>query len=270
MMEPSPPPADTRPATTRFAAWRRRLRWFLAEFLVVVLGILVAMALNSGYQGRHDAEVERDYLQRLSRDLQETIDDATAAIAFENLQLKDAVFAYRSLSGSSRPADTEAVAQALSRLATRRTMMLKNSTYQDLVSTGNLRLVRDARLRDRITRFYQGTGLRFETLNRNNSALVDETYARNVIASGLVETRFGSNLPVVAAADEAIARELGATYRSRPDALWTLPPDAPQWAMLRSNLGIRLRASAIGKQILAQGTLDARGLKAAVDAQLAR
>ena len=48
------------------------LRWFGAEFLVVVSGILMALALQAAYQSQEDAAAERVYLTQLDADLQET------------------------------------------------------------------------------------------------------------------------------------------------------------------------------------------------------
>ena len=64
---PAPPPAP-RPA----AAWGARLRWFAAEFLVVVAGVLVALAVNAWWAAEEDASREAAYLRQLDTDLAET------------------------------------------------------------------------------------------------------------------------------------------------------------------------------------------------------
>ena len=51
-------------------------------------------------------------------------------------------------------ANKEAVVSALSRLTSRRTLRLVRATYTNLVSTGNLRLIRNSALRDRIVKYY--------------------------------------------------------------------------------------------------------------------
>ena len=64
-MSDSVPPAPARPA----ADWPARLRWFAAEFLVVVTGVLVAFAVNAWWSGRQDAAREEAYLRQLDADL---------------------------------------------------------------------------------------------------------------------------------------------------------------------------------------------------------
>jgi len=254
----------------RATRWHKSLRWFLAEFLVVVVGILVAMALNSAYQDRQDAAAERDYLQRLSRDLQGTIEAVQEAQAFERKQYDDGILASRALASTTRPANAEQVATALSHLSERRTLLLRNATYLDLVNTGNLRLIRDTAFRDRITGFYQGTEFRFDIINKNNTVWVDESYRQRILVSGLVMPRISSNLPSLADGDNETKRLLGDALPLPPDRLWTVPPDSPDWAVVRGNLRMRLMVASATRGLLAQTMGEARELKAAVDAELKR
>lgn len=68
---------DTDPSAISAASpgrwdWRRGVRWFGAEFLVVVTGVLVALALNAWWGERQDRDLEQDYLRQLAADVQET------------------------------------------------------------------------------------------------------------------------------------------------------------------------------------------------------
>ena len=53
--------------------WRPKLRWFASEYLIVVLGVLTAVALNAWWQGRQDRALEtrslREVRDALARDL---------------------------------------------------------------------------------------------------------------------------------------------------------------------------------------------------------
>jgi hypothetical protein len=56
----------------RISEQLRQMRWaqVMIELLLLVLGILIALAVDDWVQGRRDARVERDYLQLLVRDLE--------------------------------------------------------------------------------------------------------------------------------------------------------------------------------------------------------
>lgn len=249
--------------------WRRRLQWFGAQFLVVVAGVLVALSLDAWLQGRQDAKSESSYLALLSRDLERSIADLEQFAAFEARQLDDATAALRAIAHVPVKGETAKLSEALAHLLTRQTMVLKNSTYLDLVSTGNLSLIHDAALRDEIVDFYQVTGQRFEVINRNNSYFVDNAYNTNVIMSGLVQFRMSSNHPAVALDVATMAEKLGPDFTIPRDRLWSLSPDAPEWAMVRSSLMGRMLVSTSALRVSGERLQAARKLKAAIDAVLA-
>lgn len=263
------PPAPAATPTQASTPLRRGLRWFLAEFLVVVAGILVAMSLNAWYQDRVDARSERQYLKLLGRDLAAMAQDLDAGVAFEERQRQDALLLYRALSAPSLPADTRPLSAAVEHLSERRTPQQKSSTYDDLVNTGHFQLIRNAALRDRIAEFYQRTGRQFEVINRNNAFFVDQNFASRLVLSGLVQARPGSNDPTLAAADATGVPELAGGYLDRhEDMLWKLPASSPEWPMVRSNVVSRLNISQLNAFMNRERAAAARDLKAAIDAEL--
>lgn len=55
--------------------WRAKVRWFAAEYLIVVLGVLTAVVLNAAWQDRQDRQREARYLRQLTSDLSRTLAD---------------------------------------------------------------------------------------------------------------------------------------------------------------------------------------------------
>lgn len=247
--------------------WRGRLRWFAAEFLVIVTGVLVAVALNGFYQRRHDARNEATYLALLSRDVGHTTRQLEEKLAFESAQIRDGVMAYRALSASLRPANPAEVSAGLRKLTDRRTMVLLDATYRDLVSTGNLRLIRNRALRDQIVEFYGTTSAEYEVMNKNNSFFVDELYNSLVIGKGLLKPGRGGNLPTLANLDARLAPLLRGGFDDEPDYLWSLPSTAPEWPQLKSGLLTRLRVAAISEQGAQRVLARTRALAMALQAE---
>ncbi|NNF59355.1 MAG: hypothetical protein HKN04_14060, partial [Rhodothermaceae bacterium] len=119
--------------------WRPKLRWFGAEIVVVVLGVLTAVGINAWWQGQQDAASEANYLALISRDLGQMIDDLESLEAFETSQIEDGFAAYRTISDGDRSPEGRAlISDVVTNLTLRRTMRLTNPAYQDLLSTGNL------------------------------------------------------------------------------------------------------------------------------------
>lgn len=218
----------------RFAAALREMRWshVVIELALLVIGILIALAVDGWVDDRRDARIERQYLELLSRELDRDLKALDEVLDFEEAQVAASVLAYRALRGGVAPEDREAVAVALRQLTVRRTLRLGRATYADLLSTGNLRLIRNVELRDRIVRLYEANERAEMIRDRNNQEFVDRMYMTYLLDEGLVAPRPFRNLPALAAYEGRFAARVGMTADASLDRLWRLPPDASQWSIL--------------------------------------
>lgn len=277
-VDPSPPPPPpaapvmTESVSAAASKWhlRKKARWFLAQFVVVAAGVLTALALNAWYQSRLDAASEANYLALLSRDVQGTLDDLHELSAFETLQMEDALAVHRALSAPVMPADTAPLSLAMARLGTRRTLALRNSTYTDLLSTGNLDLIRSSVLRDNIVKFYQETEVQLSRISKNNAFFVDDMYNANVIYSGLIISKPGSHVVSQRGVDAMLIEKLGTDYSQPPDRLWSLPRDASEWAMVKSNVLGRMRVAAVAVAYSDERSQAAHALKDEIESERTR
>lgn len=203
----------------------KRFGHVLLELLLLVAGILIALAVNGWIEDRREAASERLYLERLARDFNQDLEVLEEFVSFEERQANDAVLAYRPLCGGTAVDDRAEVARALDHLTGRRTIRFARATYSDLLSTGNLRLIRDAALRDRIVKLYESNERWSAIIDRNNQVYVDQLYLGFMMGAGLVEPHPDSNLPSAVAPRQAFAKRLGTPVRSPMDRLWNLPPE---------------------------------------------
>lgn len=135
-------------------------RWFLSETVVVVVGVLLALALNDYWIAREERQLELQYLQRLETDM-------TGDAGYINDFYKDRIaLKLKSLNSiapvirghSPLPDDLEEFLIDVSLGAiggASPNRWVSSGTYNDLVSTGNLRLIADVNLRQEISRYYQ-------------------------------------------------------------------------------------------------------------------
>ena len=147
--------------------------------------------------------------------------------------------AYRAIRGGVAPQDREAVAKMLGQLTARRTLRLSRATYSDLLSTGNLRLIRNGGLRDSIVRLYE-TNERLQSIrDRNNQEFVDRLYVTYLLDHAWTAPRATRNLPAISSSDQKFAARVAVPADSKLDLLWRLPADAPDWAVLAGRLWYR-------------------------------
>lgn len=255
----------------RLSEQLRQMRWaqVMIELLLLVLGILIALAVDDWVQSRRDARLERDYLQLLVRDLERDDEILKEFIGFEELQTKDGIDAYRALRATVAPADREAVAAKLSRLTSRRTLRLVRATYTDLVSTGNLRLISNPALRDRVVKYYEESDRRLAIVDRNNQFFVDQMYAAHLGNTGLIIPRPTHHLPAMQAAMGELAVRIGMPVVEGSDRLWRLSAQAPEYEVLVGQVWQRTSVSFLAINTVKVAAEQAAEVRQAISAELA-
>jgi hypothetical protein len=251
----------------------RELRWaqVVLELVLLIAGILIALAVDGWIDDRRDERAERRYLELLQRDLDSNLEVLAETLEFEERQAAGAAMAYRALRARTVPAqDQEAVAAALNQLTARRTLRLARATYTDLLSTGNLRLIRNAALRDRVVDFYERAERTLLIRDRNNQMFVDQMYMPYLLDTALVAPRQSRNLPAISETDRGFASRVGEAGNVDDDRLWRLPSDAPEWSVLAGKVWYRGLASQGALEQSRQLEQDVRAVRELVAGELAR
>ena len=175
----APPPVKSSPPRWRLRLsrldLRSRVRWFVAEFLVVVTGILVALALNSWWQGRQNSARERAYLHQLHADLLASERQLEAAAGFFREHAHAAAKVSHAFWRSQRPAEDSLVRWLWSPLSSARVRPVLG-TARALVSSGDLDLIRSDSIRSGVLDYIESVEAHLEDIRR-----FDETYYREGI-----------------------------------------------------------------------------------------
>ena len=144
-----------------------RLRWLLGETLVVVLGVLIALSLNDYWSYRQDRDLELQYLTRIHSDVNADIVylDQTFRTRLEmKLKALDTI-APVVLGARPVPDDVETFLRNVALggvLGASKSKWITDTTFEDLIFTGNLRLIRDTDLRWKISRYYHDQDVKFQ------------------------------------------------------------------------------------------------------------
>jgi len=134
-------------------------RYAIGEIVLVVIGILIALQINNWNEYRKERLKERAYLERLKQDL--NIDKESLIL---NKEFYQDVFVAGSLVLSHAEGDDNVSASnwdiltAYFHASQIWPILMRSSTYEELKSSGELSLIQNINLRNRLA-FYHGSGL---------------------------------------------------------------------------------------------------------------
>lgn len=130
-----------------------------AEFLIIVTGILTALSVDEFRESRRLAATEQEYLQRLATDLDDSEQSLVAGLAWTKDRAKAgrAVLSY--LSGGDDQLTPSQLILASYEVnlvpASAERRLGRRTTYDELLSTGNLVTIRATVVRDALARYYE-------------------------------------------------------------------------------------------------------------------
>lgn len=139
----------------RVVAHLRRQDWtaVVIELIVVMVGVFIGLQASNWNGDRQTDAKAADFTQRLRADLREEAWGYEYEIEYSHEVLASAKRAADALSGTT-PLSDEALLVAAYRATQYRFNIRRRATYDELTSTGEIGLIRDATLRDLAVRVY--------------------------------------------------------------------------------------------------------------------
>ena len=236
---------------------------------MIVVSILLAFWIDAWWVGLEEAEDERESLELVSRDLNAAILQLTEYAEFAERVGTGGLDAVAALS-SGDPRDRVELSRMIQQATDRKTVALPAAAYTDLVSTGNLRLIQNRKLRDAIVRYYETAEIAQRILEKNSALFLDK-HIYGIYGDGLVMWRldvpWGHREAQLVAMRDAASR-LPENFEYGPDYFWSLSPDSMEWHRLRSSLSVAAATLFMGREYALEIIEDARALDAEVRKEL--
>lgn len=138
-----------------FRVENKSFRWLLAELVIVVVGVLIALWVDQWISDQNERELERQYVSRLTTDLNEDINRFTDFI--NGLLNEKQVFLQEleKLDGVPSNIDRSIFNSSNIRASGVRTLPeSQSSTFREMESSGNIRLLADTRIRVAVEDYY--------------------------------------------------------------------------------------------------------------------
>ena len=137
------------------STWRNQFAKFGFEVIVIVAGILIALAISDWDKSRKDRALEREYLERLIADVEANLSESERHTAWQGFIVKNArlVFPLVAYGAATDYDDVSIVAQAYNATPSPSPAWI-TATYQELLSTGRLVLISSTELRTTLSEYY--------------------------------------------------------------------------------------------------------------------
>jgi hypothetical protein len=182
------------------------LLYAVGEIFLVVIGILIAVQINTYYNAQRDRHLETTCLENLKEDLQielavirEQLDHEAQIIA----RVDSCFLAFDSVLSNLE------LSTMLQNLCTRRTFVANKAAFNNMVNTGDIVLITNSDLQNAMVRYYQQLDYTAAVINNNNLFVIDSQFGAFVESNG-----FGFRMNSDGEVDES--------YRLSPEKRFTL------------------------------------------------
>ncbi|MDF0708702.1 DUF6090 family protein [Flagellimonas okinawensis] len=148
------------------------LIYAFGEIILVVIGILIALQINNWNEERKNSQLEKNYLLSISTDL-ENLTYNTQRIYVDQFdeKIENLLFAKKYIEEPFAISDTIDFINTITKGAASFSgfYLVDDEAYQELVSTGNLRLISNDSLRKDLSEFYTDMKVQAELSKRYNT-----------------------------------------------------------------------------------------------------
>ena len=160
------------------------LKYAVGEIVLVVIGILIALAINNWNENRKLRNQEIIYLNNLKNDIKAQIQMLDVYIDFEDIiidQTKDIMKHYELNDGFN---NMDSIFPKLHDLTVRWTFSNANTTLMQLLVSNQINIIRNRQLKQDLIAFNQQIDLFTKNTNINNTNLVDNFTTSTIIEIG--------------------------------------------------------------------------------------
>ena len=207
----------------RVAEHAKTQNWFAVtlDFFIVVMGVFIGIEVANWNQARQDRQEERRYYGQLLVDLRSDLETLSFAERRADKFDEDAQLVIDRLSGKAPPqASPGRMATAIHHAGWIYIPYASRGTYNELVSTGNLRLLRNSQLKSEVANYYGtfDTIRQWDVLLRNQQsdywAETAGVLPRSVLQAAVRETE-----PTISPGEDRIIWQVARSHPRLPNML---------------------------------------------------
>ena len=172
-------------------------KYAIGEILLVVIGILIALQINTWNTARLDNNKEKEYLNNILEDIKTQHQLVKEQVVHNSLMRLKCEKAIRHLNSNNINADS--INHYLTDI-TRKTFVVSDPTFQDLKSSGNILLIKNSDLRKKILTFYQYLDYSALVIQISNEKTIAE-FRDLLVKENVVDMNYTDSLTVAGGVD---------------------------------------------------------------------
>lgn len=135
--------------------WRSKVRWFAAEYLIVVLGVLTAVSINVWWAGRQDAAREAQALERLHQESEAVVGYLRRNIAQRDALIRSHRAAVAALEpGATSEPELDTFREGVFFAFTYPALSPPRSVYDEVIGAGQFGGLSSVEVRSAISAYY--------------------------------------------------------------------------------------------------------------------
>ncbi|NIL94885.1 MAG: hypothetical protein GTO71_10720 [Woeseiaceae bacterium] len=258
------------PQRAATALLNRRWVSLLAELVLIVAGILIALYIDGWVQDRQDRDREVAYLELLRDDLILIEAEVAQFVEFEKSMLATGKEFLDAISTANPTTDHRPLHGMLGELSVRRTLSIVSAAYADLTNTGNLQLIGNSDLRRQLVRYFADIERSELIVEKNTTRVVDEIFKHFLMDAGVTIYIDQTVLPPIERANAVLLDVLGPDFTWPRDVVLQQPRRSSSWDEFRRQVLYRMRIAAGGRVTGERLIESTQQLRALVEEELAR
>ena len=162
-----------RKSLIKSSSFRKYLVYAIGEIALVVIGILIALQVNKWNESKIRSEERKTYLHQLIGDLEADTSGFNASIKFGIDRIQSIDYVLRHLKTSKNDLNEEEMLVHINLIVWIDNIDVSSSTYEDLISTGNIDLITPQSFRRKIQNYYQAVKDAEHGKETNNLTVLD-------------------------------------------------------------------------------------------------
>jgi len=156
-------------------------RYAIGEIVLVVIGILIALQLNTWKGNKIEQRKESIYLNNIKRDLQNQLTKIDTQIEYEKSIVEVAKPILKSYKTNHNFTIDSSFTASIGTMSGRMTFVRVDPTYTELLSSGHIDIISNNDCKNSLITYYQDLERVEQIINKNNNLYTDAVYMNNII-----------------------------------------------------------------------------------------